>query len=163
MAAIINLVPETSTPDKHVSLGSVAVSALSPAMDYGRLPRRLAPDGKDSCRLTGSNLPCVYSPLSQQFQNFARKRHRTAARSLKPSESGPSILAGAFMRTVAEYRIPADKCRELANLITTPTEKKILEEMAQSWEKLADLRKRDREPEGEVGGQVARRGRGAAD
>ena len=51
------------------------------------------------------------------------------------------------MRTVAEYRTHADKCRELANLITTPVDKKILEEMAQSWEKLADLRKRDREPE----------------
>ena len=54
------------------------------------------------------------------------------------------------MRTVAEYRTHADKCRELANLVTTPTEKKILEEMAQSWEKLADLRKRDREPEREA-------------
>jgi hypothetical protein len=29
-------------------------------------------------------------------------------------------------------------------------EKKILEEMAQSWEKLANLRKRDREPKGEA-------------
>jgi hypothetical protein len=54
------------------------------------------------------------------------------------------------MRTVAEYRIHADKCRELANLVTTPTEKKILEEMAQSWEKLAELRQRDRESEREA-------------
>ena len=52
--------------------------------------------------------------------------------------------------TVAEYRIHADKCRELANLVTTPTEKRILEEMAQSWEKLAELRKRDRESEREA-------------
>ena len=37
------------------------------------------------------------------------------------------------MRTVAEYRTHADKCRELANLITIPVDKKILEEMAQSW------------------------------
>jgi hypothetical protein len=54
------------------------------------------------------------------------------------------------MRTVAEYKIHADKCRELGNLVTTPTEKRILEEMAQSWEKLAELRKRDRESEREA-------------
>jgi hypothetical protein len=54
------------------------------------------------------------------------------------------------MRTVAEYKIHADKCRELANLVTTPTEKRILEEMAQSWEKLAELRRRDRESEREA-------------
>lgn len=68
--------------------------------------------------------------------------------------SRDQVLAGTFMRTVAEYRIHADKCRELANLIPTPTEKKILEEIARSWEKLADLRKRDREPEGN--GQLTR-------
>ena len=44
----------------------------------------------------------------------------------------------------------ADKCLELANLVTTPTEQKILEEMAQSWEKLAELRKRDRDSEREA-------------
>jgi hypothetical protein len=54
------------------------------------------------------------------------------------------------MQTVAEYRTHADKCRELASLITTPIEKKILEEIAQSWEKLAELRKRNREQEGEA-------------
>jgi hypothetical protein len=54
------------------------------------------------------------------------------------------------MQTVAEYRTHAKKCRELANLVTTPTEKKILEEMAQSWEKLADLREGDRESEREA-------------
>jgi hypothetical protein len=62
------------------------------------------------------------------------------------------------MRTVAEYRTHADKCRELANLVTTPIDKKILEEIAQSWEKLADLRKRDREPEGQSGSTATRRG-----
>ena len=54
------------------------------------------------------------------------------------------------MRTVAEYKNHADKCRELGNLVTIPTEKRILEEMAQSWEKLAELRKRDRESEREA-------------
>jgi hypothetical protein len=54
------------------------------------------------------------------------------------------------MRTVSEYKIHADKCRELANLVTAPTEKRILEEMGQSWEKLAELRKRDRELEREA-------------
>ena len=63
---------------------------------------------------------------------------------------GTEVIAGVSMRTVAEYIIHADKCRELANLVTTPTEKRILEEMAQSWEKLAELRKRDRESEREA-------------
>jgi hypothetical protein len=48
MGAIINS-PETSTPDKHLSFGSVAVAALSPAMDYGRLRGRLAPQSS-ACR-----------------------------------------------------------------------------------------------------------------
>jgi hypothetical protein len=51
------------------------------------------------------------------------------------------------MQMVAEYRTHADKCRELANSAATPVDKKILEWMAYSWEKLADLRKRDRGPE----------------
>jgi hypothetical protein len=63
---------------------------------------------------------------------------------------GTEVIAGVSMRTVAEYITHADKCRELANLVTTPTEKRILEEMAQSWEKLAELRKRDRESEREA-------------
>ena len=56
---------------------------------------------------------------------------------------------GVFMHMVAEYRTHADKCRELANSAATPVDKKILEWMAYSWEKLADLRKRDRESEPE--------------
>ena len=57
---------------------------------------------------------------------------------------------GVFMHMIAEYRTHADKCRELANSAATPVDKKILEWMAYSWEKLADLRKRDREPEPEA-------------
>jgi len=58
---------------------------------------------------------------------------------------GKRNLAREFSSAIiAEYKIHADKCRELANLVTTPTEKRILEEMAQSREKLAELRKRDR-------------------
>jgi hypothetical protein len=57
---------------------------------------------------------------------------------------------GVFMHMVAEYRTHADKCCELANSAATPVDKKILEWMAYSWEKLADLRKRDREPEPEA-------------
>jgi hypothetical protein len=54
------------------------------------------------------------------------------------------------MHMVAEYRTHAVKCRELANSAATPVDKKILEWMAYSWEKLADLRKQDREPEPEA-------------
>ena len=59
-------------------------------------------------------------------------------------------MSGVSMGTVPEYRIHADRCRELANSMTTPIEKKILEEIARSWEKLADLRERDRESEREA-------------
>jgi len=57
------------------------------------------------------------------------------------------------MRTDAEYRTHAEKCRELA-CMNGPSDKKILERMAQTWEKLADLRKRDRESEPEVFGSL---------
>jgi hypothetical protein len=49
------------------------------------------------------------------------------------------------MRTVTEYRKHAEKRWELANFTTEPTNKEILERLAEAWEKLADLRKRDRD------------------
>jgi hypothetical protein len=84
--------------------------------------------------------------------NCCRTIQPTAERSLIESNflDGTEVIAGVSMRTVAEYIIHADKCRALAILVTTPTEKRILEEMAQSWEKLAELRKRDRESEREA-------------
>jgi hypothetical protein len=54
------------------------------------------------------------------------------------------------MNTVAEYRTHAEKCRQLANSMTTPVDHQIFDWMAQAWEKLADLRKLDREPEPEA-------------
>ena len=57
------------------------------------------------------------------------------------------------MRTVAEYRAHAEKCREQA-FMNGPTDEKILQGMAETWEKLADLRKRDRESEPEVFGKL---------
>ena len=56
------------------------------------------------------------------------------------------------MSTVAVYRAHAEKCRELA-LMNGPTNTKNLEGMAETWEKLADLRKRDRESEPELFGE----------
>jgi hypothetical protein len=53
------------------------------------------------------------------------------------------------MRTVIEYRKHAEKCWELANFTTEPADKRTLERLAETWEKLADLRIRDREPEPE--------------
>jgi hypothetical protein len=53
------------------------------------------------------------------------------------------------MDTVEECRTHAEKCRELANSMTTPVDQQIFDWMAQAWEKLADLRKLDREPEPE--------------
>jgi len=62
------------------------------------------------------------------------------------------MCVGGLMGTVAEYRTHAEKCRELA-FMNGPTDKKVLEWMAETWEKLADLRKRDRESEPEVFGE----------
>jgi len=54
------------------------------------------------------------------------------------------------MDMVEEYRTHAGKCRELANSMTTPVEQQIFDWLAQAWEKLADLRNLDREPEPEA-------------
>jgi hypothetical protein len=42
------------------------------------------------------------------------------------------------MKIVAEYRRNAEECRKLAKLVFKPDDKKILEEMATTWDKLAD-------------------------
>ncbi len=54
------------------------------------------------------------------------------------------------MDMVAECRTHAEKCRELANSVTMPVDQRIFNWMAQAWERLADLRNLDREPEPEV-------------
>jgi len=60
------------------------------------------------------------------------------------------VVSGVFMDMVEECRTHAEKCRELANSMTTPVDQQIFDWMAQVWEKLADLRKLDREPEPEA-------------
>ena len=50
------------------------------------------------------------------------------------------------MRAVAEYRDRARECRELARMVLE--DKYALACAAQSWERLADRRERDTEPEG---------------
>jgi hypothetical protein len=47
------------------------------------------------------------------------------------------------MRAAAEYLQHAIACRTLAERMTQPQDKKILEELAQAWEKIAALRERD--------------------
>jgi hypothetical protein len=47
------------------------------------------------------------------------------------------------MRATAEYLQHAIACRTLAERMTQPQDKKILEELAQAWEKIAALRERD--------------------
>jgi hypothetical protein len=54
------------------------------------------------------------------------------------------------MDMVEEYRTHAGKCRELAKSMTAPVDQQIFDWMGQAWEKLADLRKLDREPEPEA-------------
>ena len=51
------------------------------------------------------------------------------------------------MRTTAQYIQHAIEhaidCRKLAERMTAPQDKKILEELAEAWEKIAALRERD--------------------
>jgi hypothetical protein len=49
------------------------------------------------------------------------------------------------MRSVAEYRKHAEQCRKLAVRVTSPRDKGILEDMARSWEMLAQLCEHDLE------------------
>ena len=48
------------------------------------------------------------------------------------------------MRATAEYLQHAIACRTLAERMTQPQDKKILEELAQAWEKIAASRIRER-------------------
>ena len=47
------------------------------------------------------------------------------------------------MRATAEYLHHAIACRTLAERMAQPQDKKILEEIAGAWEKIAALRERD--------------------
>jgi Skp family chaperone for outer membrane proteins len=47
------------------------------------------------------------------------------------------------MRAAEEYREYARQCRQLAATMTRPEEKKILEEIADAWERAAALREHD--------------------
>jgi len=51
------------------------------------------------------------------------------------------------MHAVAEYRKHAEECRKLATRAILPDDKRILEDMARSWEMLAQIRKHDLEPD----------------
>jgi hypothetical protein len=50
------------------------------------------------------------------------------------------------MRAIVEYRKHAEGCRRLA-MQATSDDKRILENLARSWEMLAQIRKHDLEPE----------------
>jgi hypothetical protein len=47
------------------------------------------------------------------------------------------------VRDVAKYKQHAKECRDLAARMTRPEERKILEDIADQWEKLAALREHD--------------------
>jgi hypothetical protein len=47
------------------------------------------------------------------------------------------------MRAMADYLQHAIECRRLAEGIAQPQDKKILEEIADAWEKIAALREKD--------------------
>jgi hypothetical protein len=47
------------------------------------------------------------------------------------------------MRAIVEYLRHAMECRTLAERMAQPRDKKILEELASAWEKIAALREQD--------------------
>jgi hypothetical protein len=47
------------------------------------------------------------------------------------------------MRAIADYLQHAIECRRLAEHMTQPHDKKILEELARAWEKIAAIREHD--------------------
>jgi hypothetical protein len=47
---------------------------------------------------------------------------------------------GKLMKTVAEYRVFAKICRELASKLADPKDKQALDLMARAWENVADQR-----------------------
>ena len=47
------------------------------------------------------------------------------------------------MRTVEQYRHIAERCRKLGHQATPPDWRGVLESIAQTWEKLANLREGD--------------------
>jgi hypothetical protein len=49
------------------------------------------------------------------------------------------------MHTAAEYSKHAEECRKQAGLTADPQDKKSFEDIAQSWERLAELSKHDAE------------------
>jgi hypothetical protein len=51
------------------------------------------------------------------------------------------------MRRVAEYKHNARECHEQAKRMLRPEDRDALEEVAQLWERLADVRYPDPEPE----------------
>jgi hypothetical protein len=63
--------------------------------------------------------------------------------------------AEVAVRTVTEYTKHAEHCCRMARRATSPADKTILENMARSWEMLAQLRKRDLEPEQEPAATVS--------
>lgn len=51
------------------------------------------------------------------------------------------------MRPVAEYRKNAAECRKMAKEMSTPAHRALLEKMAKSWDRSADQREKDPQPE----------------
>jgi hypothetical protein len=47
------------------------------------------------------------------------------------------------MRRVADYQDHANECRKLAARMARLEDKELLEQLAQAWEKVANLRRRD--------------------
>ena len=46
------------------------------------------------------------------------------------------------MKAVAEYRKNAEGCRKLAQELAKPEQRKMLEQMANTWDRLADQREK---------------------
>jgi hypothetical protein len=58
-----------------------------------------------------------------------------------------AIWAGKATRVLAEYLKHAEECRRLAESMAAPADKRLLQELARTWERLAAARQNDITPD----------------
>jgi hypothetical protein len=58
-----------------------------------------------------------------------------------------AIWAGKATRTLAEYLKHAEECRQMAESMVAPADKRLLQELARTWERLAAARQKDITPD----------------
>jgi hypothetical protein len=75
-----------------------------------------------------------------------RRRKLVGGDSDSQTNTGPVDFTHA-VHAVEEYSKHAEECRKLADLTAKPEDKRVFEDLAQTWKRLADLRKNEVELE----------------